>query len=56
MNRSSCHGRVRDASAQASLRPNTAVGMELRRTSVGTFDMDLPGSYWTVTVAASRRW
>jgi opacity protein-like surface antigen len=44
------------AGAQATLRPLTAVGLELRRTSVGTFDMDLPGSYWSVTLAASRRW
>jgi hypothetical protein len=44
------------AGTQISLRPLTAIGLELRRTSVGTFDMDLPGSYWSVTLAGSRRW
>jgi opacity protein-like surface antigen len=44
------------AGTQAALRPKLAVGLELRRTAVGTFDMDLPGSYWSVTLSGSRRW
>jgi hypothetical protein len=41
---------------QATLGPALAVTLDLRRTAVGTFDMDLPGHYWTITVGASRRW
>lgn len=44
------------AGAQIALRPTVGLGLELRRTAVGTFDMDLPGSYWTVTIGGSRRW
>jgi hypothetical protein len=32
------------------------LGLAFNLTGVGTFDMDLPGSYWTVTAAVSRRW
>jgi opacity protein-like surface antigen len=44
------------AGVQATITQPAAFGIELRRTAVGTFDMDLPGSYWTVTVIAVRRW
>ena len=44
------------AGAQVALRPSLGIGLELRRTAVGTFDMDLPGTYWTLTLAGSRRW
>jgi hypothetical protein len=44
------------AGLQATLGPALAVTLDLRRTAVGTFDMDLPGHYWTITVGASRRW
>jgi hypothetical protein len=49
-------GYTAGAGAQATIIRRTAVGLELRRTTVRTFDMDLPGAYWTVTVTAARRW
>jgi hypothetical protein len=44
------------AGVNATLARRTAYGVELRRTTVGTFDMDLPGGYWTLTLNAARRW
>jgi opacity protein-like surface antigen len=44
------------AGGQAALGRAAAITLELRRTTVGTFDMDLPGHYWSITVGASRRW
>jgi hypothetical protein len=49
-------GYTAGAGANATLARRTAYGVELRRTTVGTFDMDLPGSYWTLTLTAARRW
>jgi opacity protein-like surface antigen len=49
-------GYTAGAGAQATLARRAAAGLELRHTSVGTFDMDLPGSYWTLTLSAARRW
>lgn len=42
--------------AHATVAPRGAVGLELRRTAVGTFDFDLPGSYWSLTATLVRRW
>jgi opacity protein-like surface antigen len=49
-------GYTAGAGAQATLARRTAVGLEVRQTAVGTFDMDLPGRYWTATLTAARRW
>lgn len=44
------------AGLQAALGRALAITLDLRRTAVGTFDMDLPGHYWSIAVGASRRW
>jgi hypothetical protein len=44
------------AGLQAALGRAIAITLDLRRTAVGTFDMDLPGHYWSITLGASRRW
>jgi hypothetical protein len=49
-------GYTAGAGVNATLARRTAYGVELRRTTVRTFDMDLPGGYWTLTLTAARRW
>ncbi|CAN5840727.1 hypothetical protein BH23GEM9_BH23GEM9_03550 [soil metagenome] len=49
-------GYIIGGGGQARLAPRTAAGLELRHTAVGTFDMDLPGGYWTLTMTATHRW
>jgi hypothetical protein len=44
------------AGGQAALGRALAVTLELRRTAVRTFDMDLPGHYWSIALGLSRRW
>ena len=49
-------GYIAGIGGQAVVASRTAVGLEVRRTAVGTFDMDIPGHYWTFTLSAARRW
>jgi hypothetical protein len=49
-------GYTAGAGINATIARRTSFGVELRRTTVGTFDMDVPGGYWTLTLTAARRW